>query len=120
MSVLIGAQFVDWLAEHVYHAAEHATAYRDRDRAAEVDGLHSANQTLRGLHRHAAHAALAQMAGDFGDDVQRLRIVETFAGDVHRVVNERQMPFFELHVDHRSDDFDHPSGFQITRCHDCS
>src|ERR1700722_9329159 len=113
-------ELVDRLAEHVHHATQHAAANRNGDCFAEVNRFHSADQTFGRLHRDATHPAFTQVARYFRDDVQRLWIIEAFAGDAHRVVNQRQVPFFKLDVYDRPDNFDHPSGFQIARCHDCS
>ena len=37
-----------------------------------------------------------------GDDVERLGNVESLARDAHRVVDQRQVALFELHVHHRA------------------
>ena len=67
-----------------------------------------------GFHGHRAHAALAKMLLHFRGDVQRLRNIEAFAGDVHGVVNRRQVPRLKLNVQHRADhlnDSSHASAF---------
>ena len=40
---------------------------------------------------------------DLGDDVERFGDVVAFAGDAHSVIDRRKMPFFELHVQDRTD-----------------
>ena len=62
---------VDRLAEHVQHAAERLGPDRHRDRLAEVDRLHAALHAVGRLHRDGAHAVLAEVLLDLGDDVDR-------------------------------------------------
>ena len=37
--------------------------------------------------------------------------------DAHRVVNQRQVALFKLHVHHRANDFCHVADFVLVRCH---
>ena len=55
------------------HAAERRRADRHRDRRAGVDRLHAALHAVGRLHRDRAHAVLAEVLLDFGDDVDRAR-----------------------------------------------
>jgi hypothetical protein len=54
---------------------------------------------------------------DFGDDVERLGIVETVAGDFHGVVNKRKVARFELDVYDWSDNFDDVADFVFCCSH---
>ena len=98
------AEAVHGLAEDVHHAPQRCAAHGNGDRPAQIDGLHAAHDAFGRVHCDGAHAALAQVLRDFGDDVDRLGSVEAFAGDAHRVVNFRQVMFGKLHVDDRPDD----------------
>src|SRR5271156_3907957 len=109
--VFHGAEIIDRIAEDVEHAAENAAADRDGYRLAEIERFHAADQTFSGFHRDATHAAFAEVLSDFGDDVERLGIIETFAGDAHRIVNERKVSLFELDINNWADDFDDVPGF---------
>ena len=100
------AEAVHGLSQHVHHAPERRAAHGHRDRSAEIDRLHAAHDAFGGRHGHGAHAAFAQVLRDFGDNVDRLGALETFARDMHRVVNFRQMMFRKLHVNDRPDDLD--------------
>ena len=60
------------LAEHVQHAAERLGTDRHRNRLAEIDRLHAALHAVGRLHRDRAHAVLAEVLLDFGDDVDRV------------------------------------------------
>ena len=115
--VLHGAEIIHRLAEYVEHASQDAAPHRHGNRFAEVERLHAAHQTFRGLHRDATHAAFAQVLRHFRDDIERLGIIEPFAGDLHRVVNQRKMAFFKLDVHDRPDDFDDVPGLLFFRCH---
>ena len=97
---------VDRLAEHVQHAAERLGADRHRDRLAEIDRLHAALHAVGRLHRDRAHAVLAEVLLDFGDDVERLAARLRRRDDAQRVVDCRQVSGLELDVDDRPDDLD--------------
>jgi hypothetical protein len=115
--VFHGAEIIYRLAENIEHAAEHAAAYWNGNRLAEIKRFHAAHQTFGRLHRDAADAPFAKVLGYFGDDIQRLRIVKTFAGDPHGVVNERKMALFKLDIDDGPDHFYYVSSFLFVRCH---
>src|ERR1700733_3699490 len=115
--VFHGAEIIDRIAENVEHAAENATANRHRDRLAEIERFHAADQTFSRFHRDAAHAAFTEVLRNFRDDVERLGIIETFAGDAHCVVNEGKVSLFELDVNNWADDFHNVSGLQVVRRH---
>ena len=104
---------VDRLAEHVQHAAERLGADRHRDRLAEVDRFHAALHAVGRLHRDRAHAVLAEVLLDFGDDVERLAPSLRVALDAQRVVDRRQVAGLELDVDDRSDDLDDLADFAV-------
>ena len=81
---------VDRLAEHVQHAAERLGPDRHRDRLAEVDRLHAALHAVGRLHRDRAHAVLAEVLLDFGDDVDASpRLLWPSRLDAQRVVDLR-------------------------------
>ena len=84
---------VDRLAEHVQHAAERLGSDRHRDRLAEVDRLHAALHAVGRLHRDGAHAVLAEVLLDLGDDVDAPRAASLASGlDAQRVVDRGQVP----------------------------
>ena len=86
-----GTELIDGLAENVHHAAQRGAADGNGDALAHIFRGHAANHAFDGFHRDSAHAAFAEMLLDFGGDVQRLGNVEAFAGDVHRVVDGREV-----------------------------
>ena len=98
---------VDRFAEDVEDAAEGLAADGDGDRTAGVDGLHAAHHSVRRLHGDAAHLALADVVGDFGDDVDRHLAELAVVDDADRVVDRRKVTLIELDVERRSDDLDH-------------
>jgi hypothetical protein len=106
---------VHGLAEHVHHAAERRGADRHRDRRAGVDRLHAALHAVSRLHRDSPHAVLAEVLLDLDDHVDRLATLAV-RFDPDRVIDLRQVPAFELDVDHRSDDLDDPA--DLLRCCD--
>ena len=59
---------VDRLAEQVEDAPERHVADRHRDRAAGVDDLHAAREAVGGVHRHRAHAVVAEMLLDLAHE----------------------------------------------------
>ena len=66
---------------------------RNRDRAAEVDHLHSADHAVGRQHRNRTNAAFAQVLLHFGDNVDRLFDVKAFARDTQRLIDRRQIIF---------------------------
>ena len=77
---------------------------RHRNRLAEIDRRHAALHAVGRLHRDRAHAVLAEVLLDFGDDVDRRRSPCRLGLDAERVVDFRQVAVLELDVDHRPDD----------------
>ena len=61
---------VDRLAEQIENPPQSLLAHGNRDRAAGVDGVHSAHEAVRGLHRHASYDVVAEHLRDL--DGQRL------------------------------------------------
>ena len=96
--MLDGTHHIHGLADHVHHAAECASADRNRDGAAHIFGGHAANHTVRRLHRHAPHAAFTKMLLHFRDDIERSGNIEARTGDAKRLVNRRLLSFREFHV----------------------
>src|SRR5262249_37288585 len=96
---------IDRLAEHVQHAAERLGPDRHGDRAAEIEGLHAALQTVGGLHRDRADAVLAEVLLDFRHDIDRAG-GRALRFDAERVVDFRQVSRLELDVDDGTDDLD--------------
>ena len=82
-------------------------AHGHGDRSAQVIDLHAAHHAIRGLHRHAFHAAFAQVLFDLRDDVNGLRNIKAFGSDPHGVVDGGKMAAFKRHHHHRADDFHH-------------
>src|SRR6185437_2473973 len=101
---LDGAKLIHRFANHVHHPAQRARSYGHGDGLAQVNGLHAAHHAVGGLHGYAARPALAQVLLDFQHDVDLHRRVEAVAHYPHRLVNRRQLGFFELHVHYRSGD----------------
>src|SRR5258706_80538 len=62
-----------------------------------------------GLHGDCADGPRDQVLLHFRGHVQRLRQIESVAGNAHGVVNRRQMPLLKLYVEYRPDDLDHSS-----------
>ena len=100
------AQLVDRFADDVHHAAERSAAHGHGDGSALVDGLHAAHHAVGGLHGDAAHAAFAQMLLHFENDVDGGGHVEAVADDFHGLIDRRQIPLGELHVDRGPCDLD--------------
>ena len=98
-SIAPGGREVDRLAEHVQHAAERLRTDGHRDRRAGVDRRHAARHAVGRLHRDGAHAVLAEMLLDLGDDVDLLDAGPPSETMRTRVVDRRQMPARELDVD---------------------
>ncbi len=101
------------LADHVQHAAQRFLAHRHRHRLAQALGFHAAHQTVGGLQRDGAHAALADVLRHFANDVDRVGNVEAFAGDADRRADDGNLPFGKLHVDGRSGHLDHFSDYMF-------
>ena len=101
---------VEGLADHVEDVAEHRVADRHGDAPAGLAHHGAAHQSVGGLHAHAAHAALADLLGDLGDDGHGQAVEH----DVHldRVVDLGQRVRRELDVHHRSGDRDDASGLE--------
>ena len=93
---------IDRLAEHVQHAAERLGSNGDRNPLAQIQDLHPALHAVGRLHRHRAHAVLAEVLLDLANDVDRAgRTALRF--DVQRVVDGRQVAGLELDVHDRTD-----------------
>ena len=101
------SESIDGLSQHVHHAAQGCTSHGNGDRSAEIDALHAAHHALGRRHGYRAHAAFAQVLRNLGDDIDRLRPLKPFAGNMHRVMNFRQMMLGKLHVDHRPNDLNY-------------
>jgi hypothetical protein len=102
---------VDGLAEDVHDASERLAADGDGDGQAEIDGLHAADHAVGGLHRDAAHLALADVLRHFGHDVDgdvsELALIE----DADRIEDRGEVPFLELDVEGGSDDLNDAADF---------
>src|SRR6185437_631800 len=92
------AKIIYGLANHIDHAAERPFAYRNGNRASQVDHLHAAHHAVRGLHGDAAHAPFTQVLLHLENHVDGRRDFETFAGYVQCLINRWEMSFTELHV----------------------
>ena len=95
---------IDRLAEHVQDAAQRRVANRHRDRSAEVDRLHAADEAVGARHGDAAHLVLPDVLLHLERQVDGHR-----AGRVaheHRVVDLRQLLGRKLDVDNGADDLD--------------
>ena len=85
-SVSTGVAEVDRLAQQVEDPAERRLADRDGDRAAGVDDLGAARETVGGVHRDRAHAVVAEVLLHLAD--QRAAVA---AVDRDRVVDLGQL-----------------------------
>ena len=106
-SVLIGALLVDGVPDDVHDPAKRRIAHRHRDRTVGVGDLLTADETLRRVHRDAAHGILAEVLGDL--EHEGLAVV--VGGE--RVQNLGQF-IVELHV---ADGADHLGDFAFCICH---
>ena len=98
---------VEGLAQHVEHVAEHGVAHRHRDPAAQVAHRRAAHQAVGLLHADAADPALADLLGHLGrHGVGRPIEVDV---ELDLVVDLGQGVGWELDVDHRSGDRNHPA-----------
>jgi hypothetical protein len=70
---------------------------------AEVGGLHPALHAVGRFHRDRAHAVLAEVLLDFGDDVDDAGLFRFLRHHAQRVVDLGQVARLELNVDDRSD-----------------
>jgi hypothetical protein len=104
-------------SKNIHHAAQGWPAHGNFNLFSEVVGLHAAHHALDGFHRDGANAAFAQVLLDFRRHVERLGNVKAFAGDVHGVVDGREVARLELNVHHRPDDlYDMPNAC-VFLCH---
>ena len=105
---------VDWLAEHVQHAAEGGGTDRHRNRRAGVGRGHAALHAVGRLHRDRAHTVLAQVLLDLDDDVHRVPL--SAISDAHRVVDGGEVVLRKLHVHHGANHPDDLADVLLARC----
>ena len=76
---------VERLTDHVEHVTEDSVAHGHGDASSGLANDGPANESVGGLHAHAAHATLADLLGDLGGDRNRHAVKD----DVHldRVVD---------------------------------
>ena len=80
---------VDRVAEQVEDAPERDLADGDGDRAAGVDDLHTAGQAVGGVHRHRAHAVVAEVLLHLADEDLALAAIDGDRGvDLGQLVGE--------------------------------
>ena len=97
------AHLVNRLADDVQDAAQGLLADRDRDLLAHVEDLLATNQTVGGVHRDGSDCVLAEVLGNFQDQVELL-VVDRRVGDPKSVVNRGEHARLEFDVDNRADD----------------
>ena len=97
------------VAEQVEHAAERFEADRHGDRAAGVDRVHAANEAVSAAEGDAADAAAAQVLLHLAGEVD-LDAPLGLGVDLEGVVDLRQVPLLELHVERGADDLDNRAG----------
>ena len=73
------AALINRLTDHVQDSAQRAGAHRHGNASTRVNHFGATHQTVRGVHRDAAHGALTQMLRHFQDkrldaDLQRQRV----------------------------------------------
>ncbi len=90
---------VDRIAEDVEDAAEGRLADGDGDRRAGVLDVHPTRETVRGVHRHRAHAVVPEMLLHLRDQLDRGPPVLLGDVDAQRVKDLRELP-----VEDRVDD----------------
>jgi hypothetical protein len=96
------ALLVDRLSQDVEDASEGDLTDRDGDRAAGVEHLDPAGQTVGGRHGHGADPVVAEVLLHFADDLDSVA-----AHDLDGVEDPRQLAGRELDVDDRAGDLDH-------------
>ena len=96
------AGLVDRLADDVHDAAEGVEADRDLDGLAGIGDLLAADQAFRGVHRDAAHGALAELHGDFEHEAVAVVLGLEGVQDLGQVA-------VEMDVDDGADDLGDPA-----------
>ncbi len=91
------AALIDRLADHVHDAPEGGRADGHDDRAAGVDHILTAHETLSGVHGNGAHGVLAQVLCHFKHETRA--VVLGFQG-----VQDGGQLTVELHIDNSADD----------------
>ena len=96
---------VDRLAEDIENPAQRRLADGHRDGAPRVHDIHAPLHAVGRAHRHGANLGAADVLLHLGNQVD-LAARFGLADKAQRVVDLRQMPRVELHVQHGSDDLD--------------
>ena len=100
---------VDGVADHVPDPAERLVADGNRDRPAGVDDVGSAREAVGRVHRHRAHAVVAEMLLHLRDQLDRALAVGRRRLDAERVVDLGQLAR-EHGVEHDALDLDDLAG----------
>ena len=96
------------LAEQVENTAQIVVADRNRDRSTGINGLHAAHQTVRGLHRDAAHGILTDVLRNFDRDHTAVVVDRDGAQQLGQCIGSK------FNVQHRSDNLDNGANILLT------
>jgi hypothetical protein len=110
-----GTHFVDWLANDVQDATENFAAHGHHDLVAGVHCGLTAGQTVSGIHRDATNGVFADVLSNFHHQRPFLigvRLIRHANG----LFDRRDLTWFELDVDDRTDDLFDPTHISGIRC----
>ncbi len=104
----LGLHPVDRVAQHVEDPSERAFADGNADGRAGVDDLHAARDAVGGVHRDRAHAVVAEVLLDFGDQFDRRPALALGNDDLQRGVDLGE-PVRKDRVDYDTLDLEDPA-----------
>src|SRR5580698_363043 len=90
---------IDWLADHIHHAAQRFVADRHLHRVAEAEGVHPADQAFGGLQGNGAHTAFADVLFYLANDIDGSGNVEALARNADSRINQGNLALWKLAVD---------------------
>src|SRR5881397_1999437 len=97
-----GSHLVHGLSDDVQNAPQRFAPYRNHNRPARIQGLHSPDHSLGRLHAHATHAVFAEMLLHFGYDANVPDRRVSFDNDT--VVDGGEMLLLEFAIHDGTDD----------------
>ncbi|KAF5035617.1 hypothetical protein DSECCO2_583690 [anaerobic digester metagenome] len=97
-----GAHFVNGTPHHVHDATKRRLADRHHDGLAGVHRFHAAHETFGRVHGDGADDVVAEVLGNFADQLGRVAVVGVL--DVQRAQDVRQVAARELDVHDGADD----------------
>ena len=107
---------VDHGAEDVEDPAQRRVAHRDRDRRARVHDVDAAGEPVGRVHGDGAHAVVAEMLLDLGDQLERISAVLRRNLHLERAVDRGQLTG-EDGVDDDASDLDDLADIRVLRTH---